>query len=165
MVVLTLLGTTAIRTVKGEIKHTGQDIYHIKAQFVAKSAINWALGFLANDRPGISLANTAATHSFNGTELMPDNLPNGTSNPRKIHATDVPVVYPGSAVTIDANGWITSSTTSTSLSYSGTNSESMAFKVWYPTDSTMRVSGKATVKGVSAQIEMTGGLKFTKIGI
>lgn len=165
MVVLTLLGTTAIRTVRGEITHTGKDIYHIKAQFVAKSAINWALGFLANDRPGISLANTACTHASNATDKMPDLLPNGANNPRKIHANEVPVVYPGGVVTIDANGWITQSTTSTSLSFSGTNSETMAFKVWYPTDSTMRVSGKATVKGVSAQIEMTGTLKFTKIGL
>jgi VCBS repeat-containing protein len=163
LVVLTVMGSVAVYMVKGEVHHTGQDASHVKAQFVAESAINWALGALSIDRPGV-LAYTAATHAGNGKETLPDQLENGETNPRKLHTWDVPKVYPGT-VYIDEDGWIYERTQDASNSLSGSGDESLAFKIWYPNDSTIRVSGKGTVQGVSSQVEMTGTLNYLRIGI
>jgi hypothetical protein len=42
----------------------------------------------------------------------------------------------------------------------GASSEYIAFKVWFPNDSTIRVSGKGLVQEIASQIEMTGTLKY-----
>ncbi|MDB5049068.1 MAG: hypothetical protein JWO30_2139 [Fibrobacteres bacterium] len=158
LMVLTIMGSLAVYSVRGEVTHTGRDANHSKAQLVAESAINWALGALAKERPNV-LAFTAATHAGNGTEQLPDNLENGETNNRKLHTGDVTPIY-STKVRADHDGWIYQETDDSKMSLTGATSESIAFKVWFPNDSTIRVSGKGTVQGISSQVEMTGTLKY-----
>lgn len=46
-----------------------------------------------------------------------------------------------------------------SKSEHGGGAENLAFKVWYPDDSTLRITGKADVDGATAQLDMVSNLK------
>lgn len=161
VMVLTVMGSIAVYRVKGEVRHTGRDTNHARAQLVAESAINWSLGALAVDRPEV-LPFTAATHASNGADPLPDYLENGASNPRKLHSWDVTKLY-GTNVQIDTAGWIYEESVDPGTSITGADDEIIAFKIWFPSDSTIRVSGKGTVDGVTSQVEMTGNLKYNPV--
>jgi Tfp pilus assembly protein PilX len=158
LMVLTIMGSVAVHSVRGEVSHTGRESNHARAQMVAESAINWSLGVLAIARPN-TLAFTAATHASNGTDLLPDNLENGVTNNRKLHPSEVIPIYP-TQVKADNDGWIYQETLDNKVSLTGATSESIAFKVWFPNDSTIRISGKGMVLGITSQVEMTGTLKY-----
>jgi Tfp pilus assembly protein PilX len=159
LMVLTVMGSIAVYSVRGDVSHTGRDSNHAKAQMVAESAINWGLSALAKEKPSV-LAFTAATHASNGIDKLPEYLENGVINNRKLHTWDVTPIYEGVTVEIDEEGWISQETISSNLSLTGSSSEYIAFKVWFPNDSTIRVSGKGLVQEIASQIEMTGTLKY-----
>lgn len=159
LMVLTIMGSVAVYSVRGEVKHSGRDSNHARAQLVAESAINWSLAALAVERPNV-LAFTAATHAGNGIDKLPEKLENGDLNNRKLHAADVTPIY-GTTVILNKEGWIYEETSDAGKSLTGASSESMAFRIWFPNDSTIRVSGKGTVQGISSQVEMTGTLQYS----
>lgn len=159
LMVLTIMGSIAVYTVRGDVSHSGRDSNHARAQMVAESSINWALAALGKERPEV-LTFTAATHASNGLDKLPDMLENGGMNNRKLHSWDVTPIYPGVSVSIDKDGWISQKTTDPSKALSGAASEYIAFKVWYPNDSTIRVSAKGKVLEINSQIEMTGTMKY-----
>ncbi|GEM_PF-6683360 len=159
LMVLTVMGSIAVYSVRGEVSHTGRDANHAQAQLVAESAINWALSALSVEKGNV-LAYTAATHAGNGTDKLPDYLENGGVNNRKLHSWDLVPIYNGVSVGIDQDGWIYQQTLDNKLSLTGLSDEYIAFKVWFPSDSTIRVSGKGVVAGVSSQVEMTGTMKY-----
>jgi Tfp pilus assembly protein PilX len=158
LIVLTIMGSVAVYSVRGEVTHTGRDSNHARAQLLAESAINWGLGALSVEKPNV-LTFTAATHAGNGTDILPEKLENGMLNNRKLHTSDVTPIY-GTPVQSDKEGWIYQSTEDKNNSLTGASSESIAFKVWFPTDSTIRISGRGMVQGISSQVEMTGSLKY-----
>ena len=158
LIVLTIMGSVAVHTVRGEVGHTGRDSNHARAQLVAESALNWAISALQQEKPNV-LAFSAATHASNGKDKLPENLQNGISNNRKLHTFDMTPIYPG-PVTEDEDGWIHQATLDNKVSLTGSSDEELAFKIWFPNDSTIRVSGKGIVMGVSAEVEMTGNLKY-----
>lgn len=159
LMVLTVMGSIAVYTVRGDVTHSGRSSNHARAQMVAESAINWGLSALANEKPNV-LTFTAATHASNGTDQLPEYLENGEINNRKLHTWDVTPLYGGIDVKIDKEGWISQEAKSSGQSLTGSTSEYIAFKVWFPNDSTIRVSGKGLVQEVASQIEMTGTLKY-----
>jgi Tfp pilus assembly protein PilX len=159
LMVLTVMGSVAVYSVRGEVRHTGRDSNHAQAQLVAESAINWALSALSQEKPGV-LAYTAATHAGNGTDKLPDYLENGENNNRRLHTWDVVPIYPGVKILNDAAGWITQQTMDNKLTLTGISDETIMFKIWFPNDSTIRVSGKGIVDGISSQVEMTGTMKY-----
>lgn len=163
MVVLVMVGSVSMLKVRGELRHTTRDILQTKAQAVAESAVNWAISALSQDRPGV-LAYTAATHANDGVQPLADYLQNNEINPRKLHAWDVAGVY-GGAAAIDRDGWIFQRTLSPAASLTRSREEVIAFRVWFPNDSTIRVTGRGEVQGVQAQVEMTGKLVYRAIGI
>ncbi len=158
LIVLTIMGSVAVFSVRGEVGHTGRDSNHARAQLVAESALNWAISALQKEKPNV-LAYTAATHASNGKDKLPDNLANGASNNRKLHTDDMVPIYPGH-VQIDEDGWIYQQTLDNKVSLTGVSDETLAFKIWFPNDTTIRLSGRGTVSGVSAEVEMTGNLLF-----
>lgn len=158
MLVLLSVGSVSMLKVRGETRHTTRDILQTKAEVVAESAVNWAISGLAVARPTV-LAYTAATHSNDGVQKLPDYLENNEVNPRKLHTWDMAGIY-GSSVQMDAAGWIYQRTTSPSASLTRSRDETIAFKVWFPNDSTIRVTGRGLVQGVEAQVEMTGKLVY-----
>jgi Tfp pilus assembly protein PilX len=162
LIVLTVMGSIAVYSVKGEVRHSGRNSDHIRAQMVAESAINWALSGLQHERTDV-LPFTAATHAANGADQLPDFMENGKINPRKLHTWDMVKVYPSQEIKIDTGGWISQSTLDANASLTGANDETLAFKIWFPTDSTIRVSGQGTVDGVSSQVEMTGTMKYDPV--
>ncbi|MDB5104390.1 MAG: hypothetical protein JWP91_2079 [Fibrobacteres bacterium] len=159
LMVLTVMGSIAVYSVRGEVSHTGRDSNHAQAQLVAESAINWALSALAKEKPNV-LAYTAATHAGNGTEILPETLENGQPNNRKLHTYDLTPIYPNVKVNADEEGWIYQQAVDNKTSLSGTSDETIAFKVWFPNDSTIRVTGKGVVGGVTSRVEMTGTMKY-----
>jgi Tfp pilus assembly protein PilX len=159
LMVLTVMGSVALYSVRGEVGHTGRDSNHSRAQLVAESALNWAISALQKEKGNV-LAFSAATHASNGSDPLPDFLQNGTTNNRKLHSWDLTPIYPGS-VKQDQEGWITQETLDNKVSLTGSGEESIAFKVWFPNDSTIRVSGRGMVNGVSAEVEMTGNMQYS----
>jgi Tfp pilus assembly protein PilX len=159
LMVLTIMGGVAVHSVRGEVGHAGRDSNHARAQLVAESALNWAISALQKDKPNV-LAFTAATHASNGTDRLPEYLENGVLNNRKLHTSDMTALYP-TAPYEDKDGWITETTEDPRYSLTGATQEAIAFKIWYPDDSTIRVSGKGSVNGVESQVEMTGNLHYS----
>lgn len=159
LMVLTIMGSLAVMSVRGDVGHTGRDSNHARAQLVAESALNWAISALQKEKGNV-LAFSAATHASNGTDGLPDYLQNGFTNNRKLHSWDMIPIYPGKVLE-DEEGWITQATLDNKVSLTSASDESIAFKVWFPNDSTIRVSGKGTVSGVMAQVEMTGTMKYS----
>ena len=158
MLVLLSVGSVSMYKVRGDTRHTTRDILQTKAESVAESAVSWAISGLAVDRPTV-LAYTAATHSNDGVLPLPNYLQNSEVNPRKLHAWEMSSIYGGQVLTDNA-GWIYQRTTTVSVSLTRSKDETISFRVWFPNDSTLRVTGKGKVQGVEAQVEMTGKLVY-----
>lgn len=163
LMVLTVMGSVAVYSVRGDMGHTGRDSNHGRAQLVAESALNWAISSLQNEKGNV-MAFSAATHASNGKDPLPDYLQNGEINNRKLHTWDMVKIYPGD-VRQTEDGWITQATLDNQVSLTSASDEEIAFKIWFPNDSTIRVSGKGTVNGVMAQVEMTGTMKYSSAEI
>ena len=60
---------------------------------------------------------------------------------------------------IDKNGWIYQSTHGREASISNSMSETLAFKIWYPDDSTLRIQGRGDVDGSSADVDLVSRIR------
>jgi len=161
--VLGLLGTVVVRSVGTDITHTGKDSRRIRAELAAESAAQWGLLELGRRRAG-KFPYTLATHDRDGIARMrhPPTGPGSDrySGPWPLAATDL-VPLPGSSISIDGDGWAMMRSTSPSLNISSGDDEELAFKAWYPDDSTLRVTGRARVDGSQASIEVMAVLRQT----
>ena len=157
LMVLTIMGGVAVHSVRGEVGHAGRDSNHARAQLVAESALNWAISALQKDKPNV-LAFTAATHASNGTDRLPEYLENGVLNNRKLHTSDMTALYP-TAPYEDKDGWITETTEDPRYSLTGATQEAIAFKIWYPDDSTLRIQGRGDVDGSSADVDLVSRIR------
>jgi hypothetical protein len=156
---LTMLGSGVYLTTHRDIVHTARDTDRIRAEFAAESAVQWALLELIRYDGGRRQF-TRATHDRNGiTPLSPDPRPDPVMDgefrgldPRRLSA------YSGSRIRRESDGWIALTATSKAGTYSRGPSENIAFKIWYPDRSTIRVSGRGTVDGTTAILEVKGRL-------
>jgi hypothetical protein len=171
MVVLSIFGTMVYRNVHTEIIHSGKDTKRVRAEFAAESAVQWALAELSRPRPG-KLPFTMATHQSDGLAPM-----SGSSTESIIHAYNADpyhheeepparkfnpsdlAEFPDAKMGVDENGWIFKTTTTAESGISGGGRETLAFKVWYPDDTTLCITGKAVVDGSTAQLDLVSDLQ------
>jgi hypothetical protein len=161
--VLGLLGTVVVRSVGTDITHTGKDSRRIRAELAAESAAQWGLLELARRRDG-RFPYTLATHDSGGVARMrgSGSVPRSDryTGPWPVTAADL-IPFPGSRVSIDRDGWAVMRSTAPDLNLSSGDDEELAFKAWYPDDSTLRVTGRASVDGSQASIEVMAVLRQT----
>jgi Tfp pilus assembly protein PilX len=157
MVILGVLGSVVYTSVHTDITHSGKDLNRVRADFAAESAVQWGLAELGRDRPG-HMAFTQATHSSDGKSPLPDKLGSGEANPQKFVPSEM-ASFPDAKTGRDKQGWIFENTVSAAKSISRGSQETLAFKAWYPDDSTLRITGRGTVNGVSAEMEFISHMK------
>jgi Tfp pilus assembly protein PilX len=167
MVVLSILGAMVFRNVGTDITHSGKDEKRVRAEFAAESAIQWALAELSRKR-GATLPFTLATHNPDGKSRMDgtggevktgDGANDGQDMPTTAFQKSDLAEFPQAQMGMDQDGWMFKTTTSPEMGVSGGKNETLAFKVWYPNDSTLRISGKALVDGSTAELDLVSDLK------
>lgn len=161
--VLGVLGGAALRNVRSDLTHSGRDLKRVRADFLAESAVNWCLVELAKSEGG-QLPYTRATHSNDSLHALPDFLPNGNPNPRKLAWRTMAPLFPG-PIREDGQGWIGQENSTKERSITGADREKVAFKIWYPDDSTFRIIGRGEADGVATRVDFLGRLKDVLIGI
>jgi hypothetical protein len=172
MVVLAILGSVVYRNVGTDITHSAKVAKRIRAEFAAESATQWALAELSRTRAG-ALPFTLATHSpdgntaFSGQSIQDISEHSHNSEDAEIETKKLVIGdlanFPGAKMGIDNDGWFYKKTSSASESISGGKQETISFKAWYPNDSTLRVTGKSTVDGSSAELNLISNLKEVAI--
>lgn len=157
LIVLTALGSGVYLTTRRDIVHTGRDLDRVRAEFAAESAAQWALVEVSRYDGG-RRPYSRATHDRSGRNpLHPDPGSDPTAagefsglDPGRLSA------YSGAEVRRDSEGWIVLTHRRREGTFSRGASETLAFKVWYPDPITVRVSGRGTVDGASAVVEVRG---------
>lgn len=163
IVVLGIMGTVMLRSVRTDITHSGKDSRRIRAELAAESAAQWGLLELSRRRPG-RFPFTLATHDRDGISVMRP-APTGPGSERyagpwPLSAKDLSA-FPGAKIAIDRDGWAVMRSTQPGTNVSGGDDEELAFKAWYSDDSTLRVTGRARVDGSQARIEVISSLRTT----
>jgi type II secretory pathway pseudopilin PulG len=161
--VLGILGVVAVRSVRTDITHSARDSRRIRAELAAESAAQWALLELSRRRAGC-FPFTLATHDRDGVHRM-SNAPSGPGSERytgpwPLAARDL-TPFPDAQISLDDDGWAVMRSTVHGRNLSAGNDEELAFKAWYPNDTTLRVTGRARVDGSQAHIEVMSILKQT----
>jgi Tfp pilus assembly protein PilX len=160
LVVLAMVGTSVYRNVRTDAKLSGKSATRVKADFLAESAVTWALAEIGRDR-GSFVPFTKATHDPTGDTALANTV-NGITQGRKLLTSEVEGVYSGVSVTAYSSGtykgWIYQTTTSASASISGKAPETLRFKVWYPSSpaNTVRISAMGVNPSDTARVEFTG---------
>ena len=155
--ILAVTGSVVIRNVRTDITHSGRDLDRVRAEFAAESAIQWALAELARPRPG-ELPFSRATHGADGSAQLPEKLENGKANPRKLRPADI-AAFPNATTALDRDGWMVQRIPSRSSSITGGADEALSFKIWYPDDSTLRITGRGSVEGTGAEMDLVSVLR------
>jgi len=137
--------------VQKDIEHTGRDFDAIKAGYVADAAMAWAIS-AAKQEPAF----TCSTHDTTGTTITANG---GADCNDSTHFT-------GNAFKFDTNanigknpdGWLetTVATANGSSTLSGAEEETLKFKIWFPTESEMRITATGIVNGKSKTIQLIG---------
>ena len=157
LIVLSILGSAVYRNVGTDIAHSGMNTRRIRAEFAAESAIQWGLVELSRPRKG-RLPFTLATHDGDGrTRLHGTAAKEAAIAPWPLQTSDF-TAFPGAEIGVDKDGWIFMHGTSADKTISGGKDELLAFKAWYPNDTTMRMTGRALVDGSQAQLELEAHL-------
>ncbi|HKP95344.1 MAG TPA: hypothetical protein VJ385_06260 [Fibrobacteria bacterium] len=158
MMVLGILGMVTYRQVNGDIRYAGRDLRRVKAEYLAQTAVQWALGALA--RPSDTLLVkpfTAGTHRKDGSTPLPDRV-EGMTNYLRIQAGDLSRILPGRPMR-DEEGWFIVRNRNPATSLTGATEEVLSFKVWYPSGTMVRISGRGRADGVSSTLEMVGDIE------
>ena len=163
LMALTLFGTYAYMNSRTDIKLTQRHYKKVRANFVAESAVNWALAEVSRAR-GDWVPYTKATHDPSGNFALSDYV-GGYRQGRKLKLSEVNAIYPGSMVGLDTNGWISQATTYAANSISGQVPERLAFKIWYPSTpvNTVRVTARGITGTDTVNVEFIGTFNDTFI--
>ncbi len=157
MMVLAILGTMVYHNVNTDITHSGKDVNRVRAEFAAESAVQWGLAEVARKRPGKEPF-TLATHDAAGEHPISGSAKDEDGAPLHLGGEDVERMY-GAKGGIDKDGWIYETVHSRELTVSNAKDELLAFKVWYPDDSTLRVQGRGEVDGSTADVDLVSHIR------
>ena len=157
LMILSMLATIALRNTRADVKHASRSLTGIRANFVAESAVNWALGELSRPR-GDWVPYSKATHDPTGATPLEKVLEDGSLQGRRLDTTEVFSPYSGATIKHDADGWIYAETNTAGSSMSGQVPERMAFKVWYPDTpvNSIRISAKGVAGKDTMRVEFIG---------
>jgi len=162
LIVLAIVGSAVYKNVTTDVTHSGMNAKRVRAEYAAESAIQWGLVELARARPG-KLPFTLGTHAYDGeTPIGTVTNRDSETGPWPLLASDF-TGFAGSEIGMDKDGWIFMHGTSADKSITGGKDERLAFKAWYPNDTTLRMTGRALVDGSVAQLELE--THFRKIPI
>lgn len=162
--VLSILGGTVLRAVSGDISHSGKDSRRVRAEFAAEAAVQWGLLEISRRREQ-SLPFALATHKEDGATPFgrsgsaPEDRYTG---PWPLSISDMEP-FPGAEIFKEADGWIAMRSRDSLANFSGGKNEYLAFKAWYPNDSTLRISGRASVDGSTAALELVNSLHVSAV--
>ena len=162
IIVLSFAGSVAFKNVKADISYSGHDLDRVRADFLAESAIHWALAETGKNA-GDGLPYTRATHANDSWHRLPDRLTDGTRNPRKLDRTRMVSPYPGKPVE-NTEGWVSVRNIGKATSVTGAAEEEMEFMVWFPDDATMRIRGRGKADRTLATVEFQARLKDALVG-
>jgi hypothetical protein len=101
---------------------------------------------------------TLATHDPKGKKPLSENSKNEEGDRLKLNQADV-VALDGAVLGVDDEGWIYQSTKSREASISNAKKETLAFKIWYPDDSTLRIQGRGEADGSTANVDLISHLR------
>ncbi|MDB5051871.1 MAG: hypothetical protein JWO30_4942 [Fibrobacteres bacterium] len=164
LLTLSILGLAVFRDVGTDITHSGNDWKRIRAEFAAESAVQWGLAELSNPRPD-QLPYTLATHAPDGVTLLTgydkkkETSPYPAKSGIRVFRADDLASVPQSETGKTGDGWLFLHTHSRDISVSSGKDEILSFKVWYPDDSTLRITGKASVDGSTSEVELVSTLR------
>lgn len=150
ILVLTLIGVSINRTIHTDLDYTGHDLIRIRADFAAESAVQWGLTEVLRTDGGKEPL-TRGTHDSTGETALSNFLPGGGKNPARLAPEDMGK-YEGTCLSVDANGWIVAKTSIQNETFAGGKSEELSFKIWYPNDSIVRITGRGLIDGVTSEI-------------
>jgi hypothetical protein len=157
LIVLAVLGTVVYNSVHTDITHSGREVSRVRAEFAAESAVQWGLAEAARKRPGVEPF-TLATHDPSGENALGGSAYDAEGKRIALRSEDVSRTQ-GAEGGIDKNGWIYQSTHGREASISNSMSETLAFKIWYPDDSTLRIQGRGDVDGSSADVDLVSRIR------
>jgi hypothetical protein len=164
IVILSVLGGVLHHAVSGDITHSGKDSRRVRAEFAAETAVQWGLLELSRRRAN-SLPFSLATHQkdgttpFSGVGLNPEDRYTG---PWPLHVSDL-TAFPAAEIVREQEGWIAMRSRDAARNISGGKDEYIAFKAWYPNDTTLRISGRAVVDGSRANLDLVSTLHVSKV--
>lgn len=162
LVVLSGLGTILHRSISGDITHTGRDSRRVRSEFAAESAVQWGLVEISRRRAN-GLPYTLATHGQDGTTPLAKAGSDGEiryTGPWRLEIPDL-AEFPAAEITREPDGWIAMRSRNPVRNLSGGEDEYIAFKAWYPDDTTLRITGRALVDGAQAKLEMVSILRVS----
>jgi hypothetical protein len=157
LIVLAILGTVVYSSVHTDITHSGRDVNRVRAEFAAESAVQWGLAEVARKRPGAEPF-TLATHGPTGESPLGGSAYDEDGRRLTLRSDDISRIQ-GAEGGIDHDGWIYQTTHGRELSVSNSPTETLAFKVWYPDDSTLRIEGRGDVEGSSADVDLVSRIR------
>lgn len=144
LLVLSLIGVTVVKSVRNDSTYSGRDLSRVRADFAAESAVQWAMTEILRTDAGRA-ALTLSTHNASGDDALPE----GHTGRLDAAALAAPK---GVKPRLGEAGWIVAEIKGKEMTFSGGESETVSFKVWYPDDKTVRISGRATVDGITSKV-------------
>jgi len=148
ILVITLYGTTSFLNVKKEMSTTFKELDKIRTQYAAQAAMAWAISIAKQDP-----AYSCPTHKANGTDIYvwnesgktPDACdydPQFTQSNYKLKSAGV------NPIKIDSLGWMKFPLKAYQgdQTFTGADREVFMFKMWFNSDSTVRITALANVR-------------------
>jgi hypothetical protein len=147
---------------KADITYSGHDLDRVRADFLAESAVHWALAESAKDH-GDGLPYTRSTHANDSWNRLPDRTSDGSRNPRKLDRSRMVPPYPGKPYET-TEGWVGTRNSGKAASVAGAAEEEMEFMVWFPNDTTMRITRRGKADHAVSMVKFQANLKDVLVG-
>jgi hypothetical protein len=149
MVVAGVFGFVSYQKVKQDVNETSQNVKLAKSKFASEAAAYMGLG-IAN--PEGATAPACVTHTSGGKTPA-----TGSGSCQSTDLTPFERIYAKGALTLDSKtGWLTSKPSDTAEALTGNLKEKLEIKIWQPTPASVRVVGRATVNGITTDMQLFG---------
>lgn len=149
LVVASVFGFISWQRARMDMGETAQNARMARCKFAAEAAAY--IGLAMVNREG---ATEPACVTHDSTGKVPE------TGPAACAALDLTVfdrAYPKGALTVDPKTrWLVNSPADTAESLTGTLKEKLAIKIWQPKAGEVRVVGRATVNGQTADMQLFG---------
>ncbi len=132
-----------------DVRQSRRNYDYKKVSYLSEAAMTWAISMV---KDGSSFPCT--THDSTGT--LTDTTGGAGCNGKVDFLASTSAWYPGTSPTRDTAGWIQNSPLEIENSFSGDTSEILAFKVWFPTPTTVRIQSKGMIGKIESSLHLFG---------
>ncbi|MBF0431864.1 MAG: hypothetical protein HQK83_11330 [Fibrobacteria bacterium] len=139
VVVIGLSSSLVYQIVQKDVQESSIIMQRTKADYAAEAALYWGL-YLAKQPPEF----TQVTHEPNGSKLAKKPITPDQDN----------CLYSKGQVYMDSLGWLAAVPYDTSTSFSGLQNEIIVIKTWKPSANEFRITGKASVNGITSSVQI-----------